>query len=153
MSCHVMGIVVTCFDRLISYGQGDCVHVFCFAWLSFKHSTHLLFLSSLAVIRRKKLMKQAVNILSATSSATPNGSAVGGLGVGSPGSPRHKSAQGKSPKVEKSKLTITSSLTFQDLHSEAEQGEEPATSDRSATLPRQKVYVTCLVAIVMKLVN
>ena len=78
-------------------------------------------------------MKQAINLLGSADSATPNGSAIGG---------KHQPARRKSSvkssqnKMEKNKLKITSSLTFQDLQGEAEEGEE---LEGSQTMPRQKV--------------
>ena len=87
-------------------------------------------------------MKQAVHYLSSGSGATPNGSAKGGEvgGLGSPGPPRHKSVSRKSQnKVVKNKLHITTSLTFQDLQSEAGKGEESIELDQSGILKRLKV--------------
>ena len=83
-------------------------------------------------------MKQAMSLLGSMDSATPNGSASSGAGLRGP--TRHKSSAGKHQnKVEKTKLHITSSLTFQDLQGEVEgegQGEE---SGRAGTMPKQKV--------------
>ena len=82
-----------------------------------------------SVLRCKKLMKQEVNKVS----ATPNGSVVSGGGVGSLGSPRQKCSP------PDNKLHITTSLTFQNLQSEAGQGVESMKEDSSETMKRQKV--------------
>ena len=76
-------------------------------------------------------MKHDVNKVS----ATPNGSVVCGGGAGSP---KQKSCPGKSPN---NKLHITTSLTFQDLQSEAGQGVESVKEDLSGTMKRQKVML------------
>ena len=76
-------------------------------------------------------------------SAMPNGSAVGGMGMGSPGTPRYKTPAAKSHnKPEKNKLTITTSMTFQESdgeEEEAEQGEGLVDSNQSGTQRKQKV--------------
>ena len=88
------------------------------------------------VLRCKKLMKQEVNKVS----SMLNGSVFsgGGGGMGSLGSPKLKNVPAKY-QSSKHKLHVTTSLSFQDLQSEAGQGVESVEENQSATMKRQKV--------------
>ena len=104
-------------------------------------------------------MKQVASVLGATGAAGVKGGSVmanadrnavylgggGGKAMTSPVHLRHKTPSGKSSnKPEKNKLTITTSMTFQQEskgeQEEAGLGEEPMDSVQSGTLKKQKVH-------------
>lgn len=84
-------------------------------------------------------MKQVAKVLSPSGNGVmPNGSAVGGGGG-------DRLSAGKSH--NKNKLTITTSMTFQQSEGEEEEaglGEGLLNSDQSGTLKKQKVCVTAV---------
>ena len=73
----------------------------------------------------------------------------GGKAMTSPGHFRHKTPSGKlNNKPEKNKLTITTSMSFQQEskgeQKEAGLGEEPMDFDKSGTLKKRKVHIIIL---------
>ena len=105
-----------------------------------------------AVLRHKKVMKHVARVLGPMggggSDAMPNGTALGG---GGGGGDRLKSPSAGGKMHEKNKLTITTSMTFQQSDGEEEEaglGEGLISSDQSGTLKKQKVcvikYCCCL---------
>lgn len=99
-----------------------------------------------AVLRHKKVMKHVARVLGPMggggNDAMPNGTALGGGGGG--GGDRLKSPSAGGKMHEKNKLTITTSMTFQQSDGEEEEaglGEGLISSDQSGTLKKQKVCV------------
>jgi hypothetical protein len=93
-----------------------------------------------AVLRHKKVIKRMARVLSPMGGGAtpPNGTAVGGGGGGD----RQKTPSSAGKVHEKNKLTITTSMTFQQSDGEEEEaglGEGLINSNQSGTLKNEKV--------------